>query len=161
MGLFDDVMVNVKSAANSVSKKTNNIVDYSKLKFTATGLVNEIRKKYQTLGEEVYACSKIGSDDSQTIELLIQEIDELKAQLQSTNESITAAKHKITCPVCKAELSKDSLFCNKCGTKIEPEITVDTDDSFDDEEVIVEDPLKEVVVRSDLDEDAGIHNENI
>ena len=51
MGLLDDVMVNVKSAANSVGKKTNEIVDYSKLRFTASGLNNEIRKKYQTLGE--------------------------------------------------------------------------------------------------------------
>ena len=44
MGLLDDVMVNVKSAANSVGKKTNEIVDYSKLRFTASGLNNEIRK---------------------------------------------------------------------------------------------------------------------
>ena len=46
MGILDDVMVNVKSAASTVSKKTNSIVDYSKLKFTASGLSNEIRKKY-------------------------------------------------------------------------------------------------------------------
>ena len=63
MGLLDDVMVNVKSAANSVGKKTNEIVDYSKLRFTASGLNNEIRKKYQTLGEEVYTSTKIGSED--------------------------------------------------------------------------------------------------
>lgn len=106
MGLLDDVMVNVKSAANSVGKKTNEIVDYSKLRFTASGLNNEIRKKYQTLGEEVYTSTKIGSEDTKSIELLIREIDELKAQLQSTKEQITYAKNKIICPVCKAELNK-------------------------------------------------------
>ena len=95
MGLLDDVMVNVKSAANSVGKKTNEIVDYSELRFTASGLNNEIRKKYQTLGEEVYTSTKIGSEDTKSIELLIREIDELKAQLQSTKEQITYAKNKI------------------------------------------------------------------
>ncbi|MGN1131701.1 MAG: hypothetical protein ACI4RL_02255, partial [Ruminococcus sp.] len=153
----DDVMVNVKSAASTVSKKTNNIVDYSKLKFTASGLSNEIRKKYQTLGEEVYACSKIGVEDSRSIELLIQEIDELKAQLQTTNEYITAARHKVICPKCKAELDKDCLFCSQCGAKIEQDPFVPEEDTLEEEEeVVVEDPFKEVVVKSDSDEDAGM-----
>ena len=157
MGLLDDVMVNVKSAASTVSKKTNNIVDYSKLKFTAYGLSNEIRKKYQTLGEEVYACSKIGVEDSRSIELLIQEIDELKAQLQTTNEYITAARHKVICPKCKAELDKDCLFCSKCGAKIEQDPFVPEEDNLEEEEeVVVEDPFKEVVVKSESDEDADL-----
>ena len=159
MGLLDDVMVNVKSAANSVGKKTNEIVDYSKLRFTASGLNNEIRKKYQTLGEEVYTSTKIGSEDTKSIELLIKEIDELKAQLQATKEQITYAKNKIICPVCKAELNKDSLFCNKCGSKIESDPFVPDEDPTE-EEVVVEDPFKEVVVKSDSDEDADILNES-
>lgn len=154
MGILDDVMVNVKSAANTVSKRTGEIVDYSKLKFTASGLAGEIRKKYQTLGEEVYACTKIGTDDNRSIELLIEEIDQLKAQLQATNELIMAAKNKILCPVCKAELDKDSIFCNKCGSKIETDVT-SSDDSA--EEVVVEDPFKEVVVMSDSDQDDVIN----
>ena len=157
MGLLDDVMVNVKSAANTVSKKTSNIVDYSKLKFTASGLSNEISKKYKTLGEEVYACSKIGVEDSRSIELLIQEIDELKAQLQTTNEYITAARHKVICPKCKAELDKDCLFCSKCGAKIEQDPFVPEEDNLEEEEeVVVEDPFKEVVVKSESDEDADL-----
>lgn len=160
MGLLDDVMVNVKSAANTVGKKTNEIVDYSKLRFTASGLTNEIRKKYQTLGEEVYTSTKIGSEDTKSIELLIKEIDELKAQLQATKEQITYAKNKIICPVCKAELNKDSLFCNKCGAKIESDPFV-PDDTVEEEEVVVEDPFKEVVVKSDSDEDAELDDTTV
>ena len=103
MGLLDDVMVNVKSAANSVGKKTNEIVDYSKLRFTASGLNNEIRKKYQTLGEEVYT---------------------------------------------------------KCGAKIESEPFVPDEDPTE-EEVVVEDPFKEVVVKSDSDEDADLEDASV
>ena len=125
MGLLDDVMVNVKSAANSVGKKTNEIVDYSKLRFTASGLNNEIRKKYQTLGEEVYTSTKIGSEDTKSIELLIREIDELKAQLQSTKEPFVP------------------------------------DEDPTEEEVVVEDPFKEVVVKSDSDEDADLEDASV
>ncbi len=155
MGILDDVMVNMKSAASTVSKRTGEIVDYSKLKFTASGLSSEIRRKYQTLGEEVYACTKIGTEDSKSIELLIEEIDALKEQLQATNELIMAAKNKILCPVCKAELDKDSIFCNKCGNKIEKDFT--STDEQSDEDVVVEDPFKEVVVMSDSDD--GIDSE--
>lgn len=90
----------------------------------------------------------------------IREIDELKAQLQSTKEQITYAKNKIICPVCKAELNKDSLFCNKCGAKIESEPFVPDEDPTE-EEVVVEDPFKEVVVKSDSDEDADLEDASV
>lgn len=158
MGFMDDLRDNVITAANTVSQKTNSFVDYSKLRFTASGLANEIKRKYQALGEEIYTSSKIGADDSSAVELLIHEIDDLKEQLQITNEMITAAKHKITCPICKAELDKDSSFCNRCGTKLSEVNIKEDEQSFadDDDDVVVEDPFKEVVVKSDSDEDAGM-----
>lgn len=157
MGFMDDLRDNVITAANAVSQKTNEFVDYSKLKFTASGLSNEIKRKYQALGEEIYTSSKIGADDTTAVELLIQEIDDLKAELQATNELITAARKKVTCPVCKAEVDKESAFCNKCGARIVDEAKTDEKVNFvEEDEFVVDDPFKEVVVKSDSDEDAGI-----
>ena len=75
-------------------------------------------------------------------------------------QKITYAKNKIICPVCKAELNKDSLFCNKCGAKIESEPFVPDEDPTE-EEVVVEDPFKEVVVKSDSDEDADLEDASV
>ena len=70
------------------------------------------------------------------------------------------SKNKIICPVCKAELNKDSLFCNKCGAKIESDPFVPDEDPTE-EEVVVEDPFKEVVVKSDSDEDADLEDASV
>ena len=50
MGLFEDVVINAKSAANAVGKKAGQLVDVSKLKISAAELNNEINKKYEQGG---------------------------------------------------------------------------------------------------------------
>lgn len=120
MGMFDDVVVNAKAAANAISKKAGNVFDISKLKFNATSIRGEINKKNQELGEMVYD-SKTGKNVSEDlINAKIDEIQNLKNDLAAVNELLAAAKNLMICPVCTAVIAKDSMFCNKCGTKIEP-----------------------------------------
>ncbi len=119
MGMFDDVVVNAKAAANAFSKKAGNIFDISKLKFNASSIRGEINKKNQELGEMVFD-SKTGKEVSDdVINAKIDEIKNLKNDLAAVNELLAAAKNLMICPVCSAVIAKDSMFCNKCGTKIE------------------------------------------
>ena len=76
MGMFDDVVVNAKAAANAFSKKAGNIYDISKLKFNANSIKGEINKKCQELGEMVYESKLKGSSSQQLIDA---KIDEIKA----------------------------------------------------------------------------------
>lgn len=49
MGILDDVVINVKSAAEFVGNKAGQIVDISKLRINISELNNEITKKYTSL----------------------------------------------------------------------------------------------------------------
>ena len=42
MGIFDDVVMNAKSAVNVVGKKAEQLVDLSKLKYAESGIHHEI-----------------------------------------------------------------------------------------------------------------------
>lgn len=118
---FDDIVINAKSAATTVGKKANQIKDYSKLKYSESGIKAEIAKKKQELGNYIYNCSKTGDIDKIVMQGFVTEIDELEENLQITREMIAAAKNKITCKYCKAENERDSAYCCKCGNKIDEE----------------------------------------
>ncbi len=118
MGFFDDIVSNAKTVATNVGKKADQIVDYSKLKYSESGIKSEIAKKKQELGDYVYQCSGTGDIDQIKTQSIIDEIRELEQNLEVTRDMITAAKNKIVCDVCKAENDKESLYCNKCGNKL-------------------------------------------
>lgn len=120
-GFFDDIVVNAKSAANTVGKKANQIKDYSKLKYSESGIKAEIAKKKQELGNYIYNCSKTGDIDKIVMQGFVAEIDELEENLQITREMLTVAKNKVTCKYCKAENDRESVFCCKCGSKLDKE----------------------------------------
>lgn len=122
MSLFDDIVINARSAANTVGKtvgkKAGQLKDYSKLKYSESGIKSEIAKKKQALGDYVYACTKIGEVNQEKMQAMVDEITELEENLQITQEMLVVAKNKIVCNECKAENEKESIFCCKCGQKL-------------------------------------------
>lgn len=95
MGLFEDVVINAKSAVNAVGKKAGQLVDVSKLKISAAELSNEIDKKYEALGKAVYDAKKADSDPADLVAEAIVAIDELQEQLTALNEQIKEASTQL------------------------------------------------------------------
>lgn len=119
--IFDDIFDNAKSAASTVGKKAEKIKEYSKLKYSESGIKSEINKKKLALGDYVYECTKLGNVDQNRMQSMIAEITELEENLQITREMIMENKNKVICNECKAENDKDFVFCCKCGQKLSPE----------------------------------------
>lgn len=118
MSLFDDIVINAKSAANTVGKKAGQLKDYSKLKYSESGIKSELNKKKLALGDYVYECTKTGDINQEKMQFMVDEIEELEENLQITREMLVTARNKITCSNCKSENDKDSVFCCKCGQKL-------------------------------------------
>ncbi|WP_101696457.1 hypothetical protein [Clostridium minihomine] len=95
MGLFEDVVINAKTAANAVGKKAGQLVDVSKLKISAAELNIEINKKYEALGKAVYDAKKADSDPADLVAEAMVAIDELQEQLDALNEQIKDASTQL------------------------------------------------------------------
>ena len=106
MGIFDDVVVNAKSAAQTVGKMAGQFVDMSKLRINMAELNGEITKRYQELGRFIYEAKKAG-------------IDDLYAQLSAVSAQYASMQDKVTCPACGKKMPTDSMFCSHCGAKLE------------------------------------------
>lgn len=119
MGILDDVMVNAKAAIDDFGKKATDIADSSVLAISASNMKNEIEKKYTELGRIYYIGVKSGSANEDDLEDITGEIDILMEQLEAVKEKRASLRNKKICPKCKRVVSKDSLYCNKCGAPLE------------------------------------------
>lgn len=118
MGLFEDVVVNARTAANVVGKKAGRFVDASKLRISAADLNNEISKRFEAMGRAVYESRKSGGDASAQVDEGISAIDDLYEQLAAVNDQLAQAQEKIICKNCGQENAQGSVFCSKCGHKL-------------------------------------------
>ena len=103
------------SVANVAGKKTEELVEASKLKLQEVSVNADLQDCYEKIGSLVYRSKKSGEDNEQAIEQLVEQADvllEQLAQLQSKREEIKKMKK---CPNCGASCSVDSHFCSRCG----------------------------------------------
>ena len=140
-GILDDVVVNAKAAASVVSKKATFVYDSSKQKLAAAELRGEINKKLKELGALTYKSQTSSVDCNADITRIVNEITELKENLDTINQNLASAKNQKKCPQCEANVPKNSLFCNICGAKLEDEVLVDEEEN---ENETTESPAQEV-----------------
>ena len=112
------------SVANVAGKKTEEMVEASKLKLQEVSVNADLQDCYEKIGSLVYRSKKSGEDNEQAIEQLVEQADvllEQLAQLQSKREEIKKMKK---CPNCGAACSVDSHFCSRCGMVLHEETSV-------------------------------------
>ncbi len=127
MSIFDDFLINAKTAVSAVGKKAEKVIDVSKLKYAEAGLQSEIGKKYQSLGEFVYKSYLSGEMDKEALDRRIEELRELNDNLESTRELINAQKNKVSCKSCGELVSADLKYCGNCGARLYSEDPTEED----------------------------------
>ena len=118
MGVFEDVVINARSAAETVGKEAGRWVDISRLRFSAAEIQKEISKRLENLGRMVYDSRKSGSPVDISFDGQIESIDALYKRLDEVNEKINILRKKTVCLKCGFDNAEDSVFCSRCGTKL-------------------------------------------
>ncbi|MBR1731537.1 MAG: zinc ribbon domain-containing protein [Ruminococcus sp.] len=116
MAIFDDVVVNAKSAASAVSKKAGELYDLSKLRITLASLRSDLNKQYQALGEAVFTDAP-----EEEIDTIKAEITEVKQNILDVEKILVASRNYVKCPQCGQKLNKNASFCYTCGAAIPKE----------------------------------------
>ena len=116
MAIFDDVVVNAKTAASAVSKKAGELYDLSKLRIALAGLRSDPNKQYQALGEAVY--SEAPEDE---VEAIKTDIAEIKQNIVDVEKILAASRNTVKCPQCGQKLNKNASFCYTCGAAVPKE----------------------------------------
>lgn len=122
MGVFDNLSKTVTDAGN----KTKDISETIRLNSLVAQNGKEIEGLYTKIGETYVSMHK-DRPDAEFIEY-VDKIKELELQNDEYRLKIERIKGTKKCKSCGAEISKDSIFCNVCGTKCdeEPDVAVNS-----------------------------------
>ncbi len=119
MDIIDNVVNSTLTAANTVSKTTRNIVEISRLRLNAAELNGEINKKYEALGRLVYEAHMDSADVTDMVTECVENINAAYRRLDEVNEKIATTMKRRRCSSCSAVNSKDALYCNRCGKRMD------------------------------------------
>ena len=124
MAFFNDFKDRVNKAAQSVSNKTKDSMEISRLTSEGRGINAELEGLFTQIGR-TYVESK--GEASESLSALCARVDELNARLEELEVQKLLLKNQNVCPACGAVMAKDARFCSNCGEKmpeppvIEPE----------------------------------------
>ena len=120
MGFFNELGKKTTEATNKITKET-------KLKLKINDNKNKISDFYEEIGKKVY--EKHVREENINIKEELQEqcnkIDELSKEIEEARKEILLLNKKRQCPKCYAEIDKESVFCSKCGEKLQTEENVE------------------------------------
>lgn len=82
MNFFENLKKAAENTAKVISKKTGEIVEESKTKYSIFDLNNEIEKIYTEVGKEIYSGYKEDRNVADFIEEKCTKIDEINAKIE-------------------------------------------------------------------------------
>ena len=128
MGFLDDL----GKGLNKVGKKTSDMAAVAKLKLEITKHKNAIDKKYETLGSKYYFMVKEGQSPDESMDILVDEINELFQNIENVQQEINKLnveaepvkedimpERTFKCSSCGTDLKEGTKFCGGCGNKVE------------------------------------------
>ena len=118
MGFFDNVISTGKNVVSSAGKKTDSAVKLSMLKIRETQINNDIRSRYEKLGELCYQAYKSNEKNEDEINEQLTGLDDCYNELEEISKQTDELKNMVTCPKCGAKHKDEDAFCSVCGAKL-------------------------------------------
>lgn len=116
---MDKFFSDMKNTARSAVKKSGELLELTKLKMAAADTKSEIQSKFAELGKLIYEAQKLGNEDSEKTEELLQSLDELHETLSEQEAKLSELKKQKACGVCGNICETKAEYCSKCGAKFE------------------------------------------
>lgn len=121
MGLFENAVNTARSAAKTVGKKAEEVLDLSRNKLSISELENKLEASYASLGMLYYNYLENGTTDPEKEQALVREIDGINAAVRELKENINEMRNRVACPACAAANDPQAVFCSQCGARLQGE----------------------------------------
>lgn len=107
-----------KGGASSIVKKSNNLLEISKLNSSISDESAEIYKLYTEIGKEIYNTYKDAIFINTIIGDLCSTIKGKESSISAMENRILDLKNIVMCTKCNIKLKNDISFCPFCGTAL-------------------------------------------
>ena len=126
MEFFNDLSKRFSSVAKSVTEKTKDSVEVTRLASDLRIQNNALEQLYTELGKVCYAL-RMGEGDSEQAEALSERIQRVRARIDELTAQRDAIRDVRRCPACGAVMAREARFCSACGKRM-PEDAPQTED---------------------------------
>ena len=109
---------NFKRAVGTITKKSGEVSESTKLSLEINGIENDIEKLYIKIGEIVYDAYKNENDFSHDVISYCDQIAENYAKIEKVQNEINAIKKLKTCPNCHKAIDEQVSYCPYCGASM-------------------------------------------
>jgi len=109
----------ISETAKSAVKKSNKIVETTKIKLAISDAEADIARNMKDIGELIYDAYKKETEPSETLKEKCELIDEKYQNIEDLRSKLCELKEIKICPSCKKETEPEAVFCSQCGEKFE------------------------------------------
>ena len=118
MEFLDTLKEKISQTTRVVTKKSNELVEITKLKASAAEVERDISRMFREIGQGLYEAYK--TDESYAgAEDAFASLDEAHARLAELQGKIGELRNVKKCPVCQKDMERNAEFCSACGAKFE------------------------------------------
>lgn len=108
----------VTEAAAFTAKKSGEVVEITKLKYSIMEANTVIAGIYKEIGELVYGARETQVDVTETIQEKCDKIKALLSEIEASQDRLNSIKRVVYCANCGKENFEEFEFCPSCGSKI-------------------------------------------
>lgn len=119
MEFLDNLKEKISHTTRVVTKKSNELVEITKLRASAAEVEREIDGKLREIGQALYEAYKTGDESYAGVEDAFASLDEAYVRLAELQEKIGELRNVKKCPVCQKDMERNAVFCSACGAKFE------------------------------------------
>ena len=133
MEFFNDLGKRFSNVAKSVSEKTKDGVEVTRIANDLRVQKNALEQLYTELGKACFAI-RMGEGDADQAEQLSARIQRTRERIEELTAQRDAIRDVRRCPGCGAVMPKDARFCSACGRRMPEEAPRAEEKSPDDGE---------------------------
>lgn len=122
MDFLENVKNVVGNAAQSVVKKSGEVVEYSKIKYSIFDIESTIKDLECQIGKAIYESYKENTSLDESIKDKCAEIDKLSEQIDIYAEQLGNIKSSVKCPICDKNVKEECSYCPYCGAKLATDV---------------------------------------
>lgn len=133
MEFFNDLSKRFSSVARSVTEKTRDSVEVTRIASDLRIQKNALEQLYAELGKVCYAI-RMGDGDPEQAEQLSGRIQRTLARIDELTAQRDAIRDVRRCPSCGAVMPREARFCSTCGKRMPEDAPKTEDDDPADQE---------------------------
>jgi hypothetical protein len=119
MDLLNDIGKRITETAKTVTRKSEDIVEITKLNLSIGSEEDKIKRMFYEIGSELYRSYTNGSPMEGFYDSKCNEVKQIEENIKAIKERILLLKGNKACKACSSVVDMEVNYCPNCGEKLE------------------------------------------